>query len=388
MIKLFIKLFIKDYENTSDNSVREKYGVLSGILGIICNLILFFIKLTIGVIMNSIAVISDAFNNLSDTGSSLVTIIGTKLSNAHADEEHPFGHGRIEYISSLIVSFLIILVGFELFKSSLGKIFDPANVEVSYVLIAILAVTVLIKIWMFSYNRYMGRKINSKILLANSQDSINDVISTSAVIIVTFLGQFLPFSIDGYIGALVSVFIAYSGYRIAKETIDTLLGTQPDGELVAKLEDILMSDKDIVGVHDLIVHDYGPGRIMASVHAEVPVNCDIIKIHETIDRIENYIEKELGIHIVIHMDPIVTDSPLINEIKGFVASTLSEISEELSFHDFRMTDGDNSINLIFDLCVPVSYRESERKKIVETINNKLKERDKRFNSVIKIDNKY
>lgn len=386
MIKFLIKKFIKDYDNTSDNNVRESYGVLSGVLGIICNLILFIIKIFIGSVMGSIAIISDAFNNLSDTGSSAVTIIGTKLSNARADREHPFGHGRIEYISSLIVSFIIILVGFELFKSSVSKIISPEAVSFNPILTVILVISVLIKVWMYLYNRYMGRKINSKILLATAQDSKNDVIATLSVIAATVLDSFLPFSTDGYVGAVVSGLIMFSGFSIAKDTIGVLLGTPPEKELVDKIESLIMSAEDITGVHDLIVHDYGPGRIMASVHAEVPADCDIIRIHEIIDKTETIIENELGVHIVIHMDPVITNCEKTNSIKEFVNLCISEMSSELSIHDFRMTDGEEKINLIFDLCVPVEVKDSERKEIIDTLNNKLKERDKRFNTVIHIDN--
>lgn len=388
MIKLLIKLFIKDSENIKNNSVREKYSYLSGILGIMCNLFLFSVKISIGLIIGSIAVISDAFNNFSDMGTSVISIIGTKLSNAHADSEHPFGHGRIEYVSSLIVSFIIILVGFELFKGSFDKILHPQQVEINLVLTLILAVSVLIKLWMYIYNKFIGNKINSKVILAVASDSLNDVFATSAVILATVIGKFLPVSIDGYVGAVVSVVIMIAGYRLSKDTIDTLLGTPPDPETVENIEKIIMENEDILGIHDLIVHDYGPGRIMASVHAEVADNCDIVRIHEIIDNIENYIEKNLGIHIVIHMDPIATNCERINELKSFIQSTLFEIDKELSFHDFRITDGENNINMIFDLCVPVSYKDYQRKSITEEITQKVKTKDEKYNLVIKIDNKY
>lgn len=388
MIKLLIRLFIKDNENTKNNIVREKYAYLSGILGIICNFVLFFVKVAVGFIIGSIAIISDSFNNFSDMGTSVITIIGTKLSNAHADSEHPFGHGRAEYVSSLIVSFIIILVGFELFKTSFGKILNPEIVTISLPLTFILLVSVLIKVWMFQYNKYIGKKINSGVILAVASDSINDVFSTLAVIIATFLGSFFKISLDGYAGAAVSLFIMFSGYKLSKKTIDTLLGTSPDPEMVKNIEKIIMENEGILGIHDLIVHDYGPGRIMASLHAEVPEDCDIVKIHELIDHIENYIEKNLGIHIVIHMDPVATSSEKINELKSFIESTLYEVDKELSFHDFRITDGENNINMIFDLCVPISYKEYQRKNIVDVITKKVKERDDKYNLVIKIDNKF
>lgn len=388
MIKLLIKLFIKNSDNIKDNNIREKYSLLCGILGIICNFILFSVKFIIGFISGSIAVISDAFNNFSDVGTSVISIIGAKLSNAHADKEHPFGHGRVEYISSLIVSFIIILVGFELFKSAIDKIINPVVVEINIPLIIILLLSILIKVWMFLYNRYAGKIINSKVLLATSQDSLNDVITTSAVVITAFIGMYIPFSIDGYVGALVSLFIMYSGFLISKDTISTLLGSPPDIETVENIEKIIMENENILGIHDLIVHDYGPGRIMASVHAEVSERCNLVQIHEAIDYIENYIEDKLGIHIVIHMDPIAEDCEKVREIKEALTNALFELDSELSFHDLRITDGENSINIIFDLCVPVSYKEYQRNNILNELQKELKKRDERFNLVIKIDNKF
>lgn len=388
MIKLLIKLFIKNSDNTKDNNVREKYSLLCGILGIICNFFLFMIKFIIGIVSGSIAITSDAFNNFSDVGTSVISIIGAKLSNAHADKEHPFGHGRIEYISSLIVSFIIILVGFELFKSAISKIINPEAIEISIPLIILLLLSILIKVWMFLYNRYAGRIINSKVLLATSQDSLNDVITTGAVVITTFIGMYIPFSIDGYVGALVSLFIMYSGFLISKDTISTLLGSPPDTETVKSIEEIIIKNENIIGIHDLIVHDYGPGRIMASVHAEVNETCNLSEIHDTIDFIENYIEDNLGIHIVIHIDPIASDCERLKEIKDFLATTLFDIDSELSFHDLRITDGENNINIMFDLCIPVSYKEYQRETILNRLKHEMSKRDERFNLIIKIDNKF
>lgn len=387
MIKLLVKWFITDSEDVKNNKVRGAYGILGGILGIICNLILFIIKISIGAIMGSIAIISDAFNNLSDTGSSLISIIGAKLSNKKPDREHPFGHGRFEYISSLIVSFIIMLVGFELLKTSIGKIFNPQVVELNFVMLLILTVSVLLKVWMYSYNKYLGRKIDSGVLLAASKDSLNDAISTIAVITATIIAKFTGLLwLDSLIGVIVSILIMKSGFDIARDTIDILLGTQPDVETVDKIIGIVSNGENIVGVHDLIVHDYGPGRVMASVHAEVPDNADITRIHEIIDMLENKIENDMGIHMVIHMDPISVNCERTKTIRELVVATVKGINPEFNIHDFRMTDGEDRINLIFDLEIPVETTDKDL--ILAEIDRRLKEIDKRYYSVIKVDNTY
>ena len=383
-----MKKFIKDYENVNDKKVREAYGILGGLLGVICNIILFLIKLTIGLLLNSIAIISDAVNNLSDIGSSLVTIVGSKLSNRHPDKEHPFGHGRFEYISSLIVSFIIMIVGFELFKSSISKIIHPEKMNFSLLLTAILCLSILVKIWMYTYNQYLGKKINSSVLIAVSHDSLNDVIATSAVIFSTILGHFVNFPIDGIVGLIVSGLVMYTGFGIAKNTVGVLLGTPPTPELVDEISNIITSGEGIIGVHDLIVHDYGPGRVMASAHAEVPDDINIVKIHEVIDNTEQKIETELGIHIVIHMDPLSVNCERTNEVRKLVIDTVNEINPLFSIHDFRMTDGENKINLIFDLAIPCDIPDSERQKAIDAISQKLYEKDERYNMVIKIDNAF
>ncbi len=304
MIRFLIKKFVKDYKNTNDKSVRESYGVFSGVLGIICNLFLFGVKLAIGIIMNSIAITSDAFNNLSDTGSSMITILGAKLSNRVPDEEHPFGHGRFEYISSLIIAFIIILVGFELLKSSFDKIINPEKVEFSWILIVILSVSILVKVWMYFYNRYIGKAIGSKVNQAAAYDSLNDVVATSAVILTTIVGKFIDFPIDGIAGLIVSMLIMYTGYGVAKDTVNVLLGMSPSAETVDKINSQILECDFIEGVHDLKVHDYGPGRTIASVHVEMSDRISIVKAHTEIDKVEKRILNELGIDIVIHVDPM------------------------------------------------------------------------------------
>lgn len=388
MIKLLINLFIKDNNNTSDFYVREKHLVLSGILGIVCNLILFIIKLFIGLISGSIAIVSDGFNNFSDMGASVVSIIGSKMSNLSADKEHPFGHGRIEYVSSLIVSFIIILVGFELFKESIIKIINPKEINVTLSMLIILILSLFIKIWMFSYNKYIYKKTGSQITNAVAKDSLNDVIATLSVIIAVFISSFTLVSVDAYLGVIVSAFIMYSGYTISKDTISTLLGKEPEPELVKKIEDVFNSDKDIIGIHDLTLHDYGPGRVMGSVHAEVSEDKNIVEIHEAVDRIENYIEDTLGVHLVIHMDPTDTNSELLSDYKNKLNLLLFEIDKELSFHDMRITNHKEQVNLIFDLCVPVSYKQYQRDYILDEISKKLKDEKGEPNLIIKIDNKF
>lgn len=304
MIKIIIKKFVKNHEKVEDSTVRESYGILAGVIGVICNIFLFGVKLTIGLILNSIAIISDAFNNLSDTGSSLVAIVGAKLSGRDADQEHPFGHGRFEYIASLIISFIIVLVGFELLKSSVDKIIHPEAISFNLVLIIILVLSVFVKVWMYSYNRYIGKVINSSVNRANASDSLNDVIATSAVIITTLLGQVIDFPLDGIAGVIVSLLIMYTGYGVAKDTVNVLLGMSPSEELVERIHHLIDSNEHIVGSHDLKVHDYGPGRTIASIHAELSDQTDIVKAHSIIDALEKLIMAELCIDIVIHVDPI------------------------------------------------------------------------------------
>lgn len=383
MIKILLKKFCKE-ECGDETEQRTKYSVFAGILGIICNLFLFAVKLGVGASMSSIAIISDAFNNLSDTGSSAVTIIGAKLSSKKPDKEHPLGHGRIEYISSLIVSFIIMLVGFELLKTSASKIFNPRAVVLNGVLISILLVSLPVKLWMYSYNRYIGRIINSGILFATAKDCINDVIATSAVILSSVVGKLISFpQLDGIVGTIVSFLIMYSGFKISLDTIGLLLGAAPQKETIENIRKFVLDAPGVVGVHDLIVHDYGPGRILASVHAEVPDNCNVVEIHEVIDALEHRIERELGIHIVVHMDPISVNCEKTTDMRNMILQVVKGIDERMNIHDFRMTDGANNINFIFDIEVPI---ETENPEAVKTmVAAKIKEMDERFNAVIDLD---
>lgn len=387
LIRFLTKLFIKNYDNISSPSVRGAYGVFGGILGVVCNIILFVIKFIIGSIIGSIAIISDAFNNLSDIGSSLVTIIGSKMSNQRPDAEHPFGHGRIEYISSLIVSFIIITMGFELIKTSFSKILNPVAPEFNFVLMVILAISVVIKLWMYFAVKFLGKKVKSDVLLATSSDSLNDAIATSTVIVSVALCKFLPPVIDGIAGLVVAVLICVSGIKLAWETIGTLLGTSPDPATAQQIADIIMSDEEILGIHDLIVHDYGPGRTLASVHAEVSSEKSAIMLHEIIDALEVRIMAETGIETVIHTDPILVNNNKVNETRELIKNIIAEINPELGIHDFRMTDGESRINLIFDLEVPFHFSDEERKSALLLIKDRISKEDERFACVIKIDNK-
>lgn len=392
-------MLIPEFEKTDDKKVRERYSTLAGVLGVVCNLFLFALKLTVGVIMSSIAVISDAFNNLSDIGTSVVSIVSAKMSNKNPDREHPFGHGRIEYVASLIVSFLIMLVGVELIKTSAENIFAPKPVDLTPPLVIFLALSVLVKVWMFVYNRYLGRKINSSLLLAASKDSLCDSISTLAVIIASvlgyvfsgerFAGTFLSkIPYDGIIGLCVSLIIIYGGFSMAKDVVRLLLGSAPDPELVRKISEAVLSGEGILGAHDLIVHDYGPGRVIASVHAEVPVECDIVRIHETIDAIEQSVKERLGIILVIHMDPIAVNNERTDSLKALVYSIVREFNEEYSIHDFRITDGENRVNMIFDMVVPCDTANNVRKEAVDYIKRRLLEINTAYHAVIQIDNSY
>ena len=402
MIKLLVKKFIKNHEDVKDSKVREKYGVLGGVLGIICNLLLFGIKFAIGVLVNAVAVMSDAFNNLTDSFSSIVGIISAKISNKKPDKDHPFGHGRIEYVSTLIVAFIILLVGFELLMTSgekllvglgliEGEIETIASGMTLYISLGILAVSLLVKLWMYSYNKYLGKKVNSSVMLANSADSISDVLTSSAIIIATLLGALLLkenyFYLDAAMGIIVSIIICINGFKIVLETIGDLLGRPADKEQLEELEAVIMSSDKILGIHDLIIHDYGPGRKFASVHAEVDSKSDVIEAHEIIDEIEQICYGKTGIELVIHMDPIDTTSPTVLKAKEVIGKVIEEY-EGVSYHDLRITDGEHNINVIFDLVVPHQYENDKLKELVSTIKSKVKEQNNKYTLVIKVDRPY
>lgn len=399
MIKLLVKVFIKNHEDTKNPKIREKYGVLGGVLGIVCNIFLFVVKLIIGLFLNAIAIMSDAFNNLTDSFSSIVSIISAKMSNKKPDKDHPFGHGRIEYISTLIVSFIIVLVGFELLTTSVEKLIAGINGDITIIefntpfiiSMIILALSLLIKLWMYSYNKYLGKKIDSSVLLASSADSISDSLTSLSIIVATVVGSLLLkenyFYLDSIMGIIVSIIICINGFKIVLETIKDLLGKPATKEQLEELENIIMSSEEILGIHDLIIHDYGPGRKFASVHAEVDSKSDFIKVHEIIDEIEQICYGKTGVELVIHMDPIDSTSEDVVQANAVISSIVNKI-KGLTYHDLRITSGENNINIIFDLVVPFEYDNEKLKEIVSTIKTKAKEVNNKYSLVIKIDRPY
>ena len=384
MSGLLLRLFVKDYRNTEDPKVRGAYGKLAGVVGIVCNLLLFAGKLIAGLLSGSVAITADAVNNLSDASSSLVTLLGFKLAERPADEEHPYGHARLEYLSGLAVAALILVIGVELGKSSIEKIINPETVLFSWLTLAILIGSILVKLWMALFCYKLGKKIDSATLTATAMESRNDVISTSAVLLGCLVGHFFGLQIDGYIGTLVALFIIWSGCGIAKETISPLLGKQADAELVKSISDLIMSHEKILGIHDLMVHDYGPGQCFASVHAEMDSRENPLDCHDIIDDIERDALRELRVHLVIHYDPIVTDDEELNQMRALVSAELKQIDPQLTMHDFRMVRGPGHTNLIFDLVIPYSM-ENRKKELKERIDERVQFEDKRYYTVITFD---
>lgn len=386
MIKIFVKKFIKNHENVHDKKVRQSYIILGSILGIICNLVLFSLKLIIGLIIHSMSVLSDAFNNLSDSGSSIIGLFSAKLSNKKPDKDHPFGHGRIEYIASLIVSFLIIFMGAQLLITSINKLTKGQSAVIfNPILVIILGISILIKLWMFFYNRYLSKQIDSLVLKATALDSISDVITSSLVIISLIVGKYVSFPLDGVMGILMSLLIIYNGFKLTIETSGTLLGKKASEELIKQIEDIFSKEEKILGTHDLIVHDYGPGRQMASIHVEISDKENIVVIHELIDELEKKIEEELFIHMVIHMDPISIDNEELNQIHDYLNQIILETQKDVTFHDLRMTQGEKNKNIIFDLSIPYQFSVQDKNDFISYLKDKIKEKDERYSIVINID---
>lgn len=359
MTDFLVHRFIKDWDQTTDPTVRRRYGVFSGCVGIFLNICLCAAKFLAGFLTSSIAIMADAFNNLSDAGSSIVTIVGFKMAGQKPDSDHPFGHGRTEYLAGLVVSMAVILAGFELGKASVEKILSPTPVGFSTLSCAILACSIAVKLWMFFFNRRLGRRISSAALQATAADSLSDVTATSAVLIGTLIGHYANLQIDGWMGAAVALFIIYSGFGAARDTLNPLLGQKPDPELVKNIADTVLAHKEIVGIHDLIVHDYGPGRCMISLHAEVPCDSDIMHMHDVIDDIERELQARYCAAAVIHMDPIATDDELTLTKRAEIAALVKLIDPSVSIHDFRMTAGPVHTNLIFDVVVPHNFRLSD-----------------------------
>ena len=350
-----IKTFVKDYKNTVDRTVRERYGTFSCVVGIACNILLFIIKGAAGLLSGSVAIIADALNNLSDMGSAVVVLFGFKMARKPADPEHPFGHGRLEYMSGFIVAVIIILVGFELFRASIDKIRNPETVDFNAITIIIMVLSILIKLWMYFFNKKISRTINSQALKATAVDSLSDCIATFAVIIAVVIQLITGYNFDAYIGLLVAVFIIYSGFKTARETIDPLLGRPPSREFVREIKARTLEYDGFIGVHDLIVHDYGPGRVFASLHVEVAQTADILKIHEQIDTCEKEVGEALEMQMLIHMDPIHTDDVEVEMVRKKIEIGVKMVDTRLSMHDFRMVKGENRTNLIFDVVLPVGF---------------------------------
>ena len=384
MIRLLTKIFIKNPEDVASPAVRQAYGILSGSVGIFLNLLLFAGKFTAGLISGSIAITADAFNNLSDAGSSVITLIGFKMAGQKPDPGHPFGHGRIEYLSGLFVSIAILIMAFELIQSSVSKVLHPEPVDFSPVILVILAASILVKCYMYLYNRMISQKISSAAMMATAKDSLSDTIATSAVLFCTLLSHFQNLHIDGWCGILVGLFILYAGYDAARDTIGPLLGQAPDPEFVRQVETLVLSYPNIIGVHDLIVHNYGPGRIMISVHAEVPADGDILALHDTIDTIEHDLKNSLLCEAVIHMDPVCTHDEETVRLREIVSGFAREIGENLSIHDLRLVRGSTHTNVIFDLLIPYAFPISDEK-TVELIRDKITGLDPKYRAVVNVD---
>ena len=388
MTDFLIKRCIKDWKRVDDAQVRTAYGTLSSIVGIICNVILFGAKFLIGFLAGSISVMADAFNNLSDAASSIVGLVGVKMAEKPADKDHPFGHGRIEYISAFIVAFIVIQVGFSLFKTSLGKIFHPDDMAFNWISIVILLMSIGVKLWLALFNRKLGKRINSKVLLATSTDALGDVIATSSTILSMVVYGILAVNIDGIVGIAVSVVVMFAGVNIAKDTLAPLIGEAIDPKLYQEITNFVESFDGIEGTHDLIIHNYGPSRSMASIHAEVPNDVDIEVSHKIIDQIEREAGRRFGMLLVIHMDPIETHDQRVRQFHQMVQSVLEELDSRLKFHDFRVVYGKEHVNLIFDLVVPREYNFAVQETLKTKISAMVREKDPRCQCVITAENSF
>ncbi len=385
MVTLMARFFVR--KDADKNEMRQAYGVLCGVLGILLNVVLFAGKFAAGLLSNSIAITADAVNNLSDAGSSFITLIGFKLAGQKPDTEHPFGHGRMEYISGLAVAAAILLMGYELAKDSISKIIEPQETEFSILIVGILLASICVKVYMFYYNQAVAKKIDSPAMMATAKDSLSDSVATGVVLISALVSHFTSLKIDGYCGLLVALLIFYAGYSAVKDTLDPLLGQKASEEFEQEIEDLVMAHKEVCGIHDLFVHDYGPGRQIISLHAEVPADSDIMMIHDVIDNIENELRIKLGCDATIHMDPIVTNDAHVTEMKTAVVQLVKELDERLTIHDFRMVDGPSHTNLIFDVVAPFGFRLEDEELVKEIFASTQKKLGERYFTVIKVDKK-
>ena len=388
MTEFLVNKFIKDSANIESTEVRTRYGMLASVVGIFCNVLLFSVKLAIGLILSSLAVTADAFNNLSDAASSIISFVGVKMAGKPADAEHPFGHGRIEYIAALIVSFLVIEVGFTFFKSSISKIMHPEEITFDPVPFIILILSILVKLWMAFFNNKLGKRIDSKVMLATAADSLGDVITTSATVISIVICHFTSINVDAIAGLIVSGIVIWSGVSIAKDTLEPLIGQRVPSELYQKITDMVESYEGIVGAHDLIVHNYGPNRSMATIHAEVPNDVSIEASHEIIDRIERDAKKELNILLVIHMDPVEMRDEEVLELRDKTSHIVHALDPELHFHDFRVLKENEQKDLIFDLVVPDSYTEKDANRVMHQLIALLHEMEKNVDCIITLDRSF
>lgn len=384
MITLLSKFFVKNPSDYQNPETRAAYGKLCGLVGIFLNICLFSGKLTAGLLSHSIAIVADAVNNLSDAASSVITLIGFKLSTQKPDKDHPYGHGRMEYISGLLISIAILFMGFELVRSSIDKILHPQDLACNFVTIIILFISILVKLYMYLYNKSVGKKIQSVVMSATATDSLSDTVSTSVVLISTLIYYFTNVNIDAFCGILVGLFILYSGFHAAKETVTPLLGQPPEAEFVHKIKELVLAHEKILGIHDLIVHDYGPGRLMISLHAEIDSKDDIMEVHDLIDCIEAEIQEKCICHAVIHMDPILVNDPYTDELKGKVSTIIESLDPDIHFHDFRVVKGPTHTNIIFDILLPFDYKYSDEY-VVNYMREKISDLEGNFFGVINID---
>lgn len=384
MTALLCRLFVKNHQNVKDPAVRRGYGTLVSVVGIILNLLLAAGKFTVGLLFGAISITADAVNNLSDAGSQIISLVTFRIAARPADRDHPFGHARIEYVASMIVSFLILLVGWELLSESFGKILHPAETVFSWLSVGVLAASVLVKLWLFFFNRKVGAKIDSSVMRATAADSLSDAGATTAVLIATLIYKFTSFDVDAYMGVLVALLILWAGIKILNETKNSILGEGPSEETVEQIQRVMADYPEALGLHDLVVHNYGPGRVMASLHIEVDGATDVFKSHDMIDRMEHQLRTQCGIEATIHMDPIVTNDPTVDRLRELTLSVVQSIDPSLRIHDFRIVPGDTHTNLIFDVAAPFEVKLTD-KELKEAVFKGVLEKEPTCFSVITVD---
>ena len=387
MTRFLIKLFVKNDKDVGSSSVRSAYLLMSSIVGILINCLLFIFKLLVGVLSTSVSIVADAFNNISDAGSSIVALVGVKMSNKHADKKHPLGHGRIEYISAFIVAIFIVFIAFELFKSSLDRILNPATVDYGRLALIVLGASILVKLWLFVFYNKIAKKINSQVLKATALDSISDVVASSVVLLCAVITKAFSINIDGYAGLLVAGLIFFAGVKSAKETIAILLGHSPDPKMITEIFEFVKSYEEVVNIHDVMVHDYGPGCQIISFHAEVPADSDFCAVHDVIDEIERDMQAKFGYIVTIHLDPIEINDERVNKMRAFTEEIVKTIDRSFTIHDFRMTFGGNHTNLIFDLVIPVDCKMSDEE-VKLLISKSIHEKDASYFAVIKVEHPF